>query len=184
MSTKLNSYILPNKVIQKMRSDIEDTKKIGLEIGFNLCTKDTTEELQDERHCTGSSCKLTGWKPGCESKGKQVGVFHTHPVVPKISKGDSSPSMSDLIHAYQYGTICIGGAGDNKITCIVRKDKEANIKTIWSIRADVEIYEKPLQRKHHITTIKGYDAYMAKYREAQYVRNKLQERLFNTIDIK
>ena len=184
MPTKLNSYILPDKVIQKMRSDIEDTKKISLEIGFNLCTRDMTEELQDEGHCTGTSCKLTGWKPGCESKGKQVGIFHTHPKIPKISEGYSSPSMSDLIAAYQYGVMCVGGAGDNKITCLIRKDKDADIKTIWSIRADVQMYEKPLKRKHHITTIKGYEAYMAKYRDAQYVRDKLQEKLFNTIDIK
>ena len=183
MPTKLNSYILPDKVIQKMRSDIEDTKKIGLEIGFNLCTKDTTEELQDEKRCVGSSCSLIGWKPGCESKGKQVGIFHTHPMIPKRSKGDSSPSMSDMIGAYQYGIMCIGGAGDNKIQCSVRKDKDADIKTIRSIRADVEMYEKPLKRKHHITTRKGYDVYMAKYRDVQYTRNKLHERLFNIINI-
>ena len=183
MSIKLNSYILPDRLIQKMRTDIDNTKKISLEIGFNLCTKDMTNELQDERHCTGSSCSLTGWRPGCESKGKHVGIFHTHPIIPKISKGDSSPSMSDLISAYQYGVMCVGGAGDDKITCLVRKDKEADIKTIWSIRADVQMYEKPLKRKHHITTRKGYEVYMAKHRETEYVRNKLQEKLFNTVNI-
>jgi hypothetical protein len=183
MPAKLNSYILPDKIIQKMRSDVEDTKKMGLEIGFNLCIKDTTEELQDEKRCVGSSCKLTGWKPGCQSKGKHVGIFHTHPMVPKISKGYTSPSMSDLIGAYQYGIMCIGGAGDNKIQCSIRKDKEADIKTILSIRADVEMYEKPLRQKHHITTIKDYDAYMAKRRDAQYVKNKLHDGLFNIIDI-
>ena len=183
MPTKLNSYILPDKVIEKMQTDIEDTKKICLEIGFNLCTKDMTEELQDEKHCVGSSCNLAGWKPGCESKGKHVGIFHTHPIIPKKSKGYSSPSMSDLIGAYQYGIMCVGGAGDNKIQCSVRKDKEADIKTIRSIIANVEMYEKLLKREHHITTMKGYDAYMVKYRDAQYVRNKLHERLFNIIDI-
>ena len=183
MSTKLNSYILPDKVIQKMKTDIEETKKLGIEIGFNLCTKDMTEELQDEKHCVGSSCKLTGWKPGCESKGKHVGIFHTHPIVPKISKGDSSPSMSDLTGAYQYGIMCVGGARDNKIQCSIRKDKEVDIKTIRSIRADVEMYEKFLKRKHHITTRKGYEAYMAKYRDAEYAKDKLHERLFNIIDI-
>ncbi len=181
MSIKLNSYILPDQVIQKMRSDIEDTKKLGLEIGFNLCTKDTIGELQDEKRCVGSSCSLKGWKPGCESKGKHVGIFHTHPIVPKASKGDSSPSMSDLIGAYTYGIMCVGGAGDNKIQCSIRKDKDADIKTVRSIRADVEKYEKFLKRKHHITTRKGYDAYMAKYRDAQYIKNKLHERLFNII---
>lgn len=184
MPTKLNSYILPDKVIQKMKTDIEETKKIGLEIGFNLCTKDTTEELQGEKRCVGSSCMLKGWKPGCESKGKQVGIFHTHPIIPKKSSGDSSPSMSDLIGAYTYGIMCVGGAGDNKIQCSIRKDKEADIKAILSIRADVEMYEKPLKRKHHITTRKGYEAHIAKHREAQYVRNKLHERLFNIIDIR
>lgn len=183
MLTKLNSYILPDKVVQKMRSDLEDTKKVSLEIGFNLCTRDTTGELQDEMHCTGSSCSLTGWKPGCESKGKHVGIFHTHPIVPKVSKGESSPSMKDLIGAYRYGLMCIGGAGDNKIKCLIRKDKEVDIRIIQSIRADVEMYEAPLKRKHHITTRKGYEAYLAKHREAQYVRNKFQERLFNTINI-
>jgi hypothetical protein len=183
MPIKLNSYILPDKVIQKMRSDIEDTKKIGLEIGFNLCTKDTTEELQDEKRCVGSYCKLTSWEPGCQSKGKHVGIFHTHPMIPKISKGDSSPSMSDLIGAYQYGIMCIGGAGDNKIQCSVRKDKDADIKTIQFIRADVEMYEKPLRLKHRVTTRKGYDTLMTKYIEKLYVRNKLHERLFDIIDI-
>lgn len=183
MPTKLNSYILPDKIIQKMRYDIEETKKLGVEIGFNLCTKDTTEELQDEKRCVGSSCMLKGWKPGCESKGKQVGIFHTHPIIPKKSSGYSSPSMSDLTGAYAYGIMCIGGAGDNKIQCSIRKDKEADVKTFLSIRADVEIYEKFLKRKHHITTRKGYEAYMAKYRDAQYVKDKLHERLFNIIDI-
>lgn len=183
MSTKLNSYILPDKVIQKMRADIEDTKKMGLEIGFNLCTKDTTEELQSEKGCVGSHCSLTGWKPGCESKGKHVGIFHTHPIIPKIAKGNSSPSMSDLIGAYTYGIMCVGGAGDNKIQCSIRKDKEADEKTIQFIRADVEMYEKPLKIKHHITTRKGYEAYIAKHREAQYIRTKLHEMFFNIIEI-
>ena len=58
------------------------------------------------------------------------------------------------------------------------------MRNISSIRANVQMYEKPLKRKHHITTRKGYEAYMAKYRDAQYIRNKLQEKLFNTIDIK
>lgn len=184
MPTKLNLYILPDKVIQKMRSDIEDTKKIGLEIGFNLCTKNTTEELKDEKHCTGAACRLVGWKPGCESKGKHVGIFHTHPVVPKISKGPSSPSMSDMTSAYTYGIMCVGGAGDNKIICIVRKDKDPDPKVIRSIRADVEMYERPMRSIPKITTRKGYEKYMARYRELEYTRNKLQERLFNTIEIK
>lgn len=57
-------------------------------------------------------------------------------------------------------------------------------QTIRSIRSDVEIYEKFSKRKHHITTRKGYEAYMSKYRDAQYARNKLHERLFNIIDIR
>lgn len=181
--TRLNSYILPDKIIQKMKTHIEDTKKTGLEIGFNLCTIDTTEELQDEKYCVGSSCSLKSWKPGCLSKGRHVGIFHTHPIVPKISKGESSPSMTDLIGAYRYGIMCIGGAGDNKIQCSVRKDKGPDIQVIRSIIADVEIYEKPLKRKHHITTRKGLEAHLSKHREAQYIKDKLHERLFNIIDI-
>ena len=34
-----------------------------------------------------------------------------------------------------------------------------------------------------ITTRKSYEAYMAKHRETRYVTNKLQEKLFNTIEI-
>jgi hypothetical protein len=79
--------------------------------------------------------------------------------------------------------MCIGGAGDNKIQCSVRKDKDADIKTIQFIRADVEMYEKPLRLKHRVTTRKGYDTLMTKYIEKLYVRNKLHERLFDIIDI-
>ena len=183
MPKNLNSFILPDNVIQRMKVDIEDTKRLGVEIGFNLCTKDTSNELQDEKYCKGSSCKLTGWSPGCTSKGKHVGIFHTHTIVPKKSMGESSPSMSDITTAYRYGVMCIGGAGDNKIACIIRKDKTADPKIIKSIRADVEMYEKPFRHVFHITTRKGYEKYLSKLRDLTYTREKLQEKLFNTIEI-
>lgn len=74
MSKKLNSYILPDKLIKNMKDKIEEARIQDIEVGFNLCAE--YNMLHDEFPCTGTECEIR-LANKC-LKGKNVGIFHTH----------------------------------------------------------------------------------------------------------
>ena len=90
--------------------------------------------------------------------------------------------MSDLENAYYYGTNCIGGSTDKRVRCYVRKDKELNKKDYNIIKYNREKYA-PLQRAHYVTSEKGRQIVLAKFRERDYATNKIKESFFNIIDV-
>jgi hypothetical protein len=53
MPVKLNSYLLSDNVINIMRNELEKTKLVKKELGFNLCKIEASEELIDDVHCMG-----------------------------------------------------------------------------------------------------------------------------------
>ena len=134
MSTKLNSFTLPDDVIKKMKSKIEESRLKDAEIGFNLCT--TNGNLHDENLCIGTECAVDIPK-GC-SRGKYVGLFHTHP------HSSSKPSIQDIANAYQIGINCIGSTDDMKIKCYIRKESIPTRKDLETIIAALVRYEYPL----------------------------------------
>ena len=177
MPKNLNSFILPDNIIETMKKRLIKTGKIHRELGFNLCKVEDSNELRDDTHCIGSACEIALAK-ACKI-GKKVGSFHTHP---KNGKGRADPSIGDLQNAYYFGINCIGGEEDNNVKCYVRKDKELNKKDYNAITHYREKY-RPLNRPHYISTEKGREIILAKFREREYIRDKLKESYFDTIDI-
>lgn len=160
MSKNLNSFILPDNVIETMKKKLIKTKKIRVELGFNLCQVEGSNELRDDNHCIGSNCNIF-MEETCKT-GKKVGAFHTHP---KNGAGISDPSIADLLQAYHYGVSCTGGETDKKIRCYVRKDKEFNKKDYDTIAFYREKYRR-LNKAYYSNT-----------------RDRIKESYFDTIDI-
>lgn len=177
MPKNLNSSILPDSVIEIMKKKLVKTEKVRRELGFNLCQVEGSNQLQDDTHCIGSDCRIALEKT-CKV-GKKVGLFHTHP---GNGEGTSGPSLSDLENAYYYGMNCVGGATDKKIKCYVRKDKEFSTKDYKTIRYYREKYSH-LSKVHHITSEKGRQMVLAKFRERDYAIDALKKSYFNTVDI-
>ena len=114
---RLNSFVLPDDIIQKMKDSLGRTHKIGLEHGFVLCSRNTPDGdiLTDNSHCAGTECEIT-LKPTCKDKHETfVGSYHTHP--------DDTSLISEIdMKGSCYRKIdCIGGEKDNRISCFVTK---------------------------------------------------------------
>ena len=139
MTVKLNSFILPNDIIIKMRDKIRETESTGKEHGFSLCKKPKSDVLIDRAHCIGDECSLK-IKRMCRHDELLIGDYHTHPVM------GANPSLQDMIVQYDLGLGCIGSSEDNEIKCFVRKDKTPDPSVIRSIREVINKYEKPLEK--------------------------------------
>lgn len=112
MLIRLNSYLLTEPVIEKMRVKIQETKEKKLEVGFGLCRLGKSNIIKAGDTCIGTECELTRTKE-CNI-GLYTGGFHTHPT------GSTNPSIADLLGAYFDEVECIGSATDDKIKCFVR----------------------------------------------------------------
>ncbi len=176
MPKNLNSFILPDKIIDIMKQKIKKTEEIKKELGFNLCKIENNNELIDDTHCIGTECTMPLSKT-CKT-GIKVGTFHTHP------GEDSEPSFPDLWNGYYNGIECIGGVTDKKIACYVRKDKERNpeINKIFAINSE-RFKSLRAEKKHHITTQRGYKIYMSKFHDLQYTRNFMKKKYFNEVGV-
>lgn len=167
MSTKLNSFILPDSVIQKMKRNVEDSRIKDIEVGFNLCAENGN--LHDENPCVGIECAVDIPK-GC-TRGKYVGLFHTHP------HNSSEPSIQDIANAYQIGINCIGSTEEKNIKCYIRKDTIHTRKDLENIIAALVRYESPL----HLSEIPEEDK--KDYQKWMKVRNDLKRHYLNTVEI-
>lgn len=166
MPTKLNSFILPDNVIQKMKRKVEDSRIKDIEFGFNLCAENGN--LHDENPCTGTACAVDIPK-GC-TRGKHVGLFHTH------THTNSEPSIQDIANAYLIGINCIGSTEEKSIKCHIRKDAIYTIENLETIVSSLIRYESPL----HLSEIpeediKNYNAWIK-------VRNDLKKHYLNTVE--
>ncbi len=152
MTTKLNSFILPDNVIEKMRDQLNKTIDTKEEYGFTLCTEHNRKTIIDRRHCKGNECKINISRE-CDKKEKFVGAYHTHPYNP------STMSAGDMISSCKYDVNCIGGEGDNKIRCFIRKTHlgpSEQISCSNKAKKYHEEMEKPLSKRfEHI--MKEYD---------------------------
>lgn len=115
MTKKINSYILPDNIISKMKEEIKQTKKLKIEHGFALCKDDGVIKKGSE--CTGTKCEI---KEGfCPKNLIHIGDYHTHP------KGAATMSFSDMSTGCLAEMECIGSVPFNKIRCFVRKTEYA-----------------------------------------------------------
>ncbi len=175
MSIKLNSFTLPDSVIQKMKRYTIDSKTKNIEIGFNLCSDKQNHllVLHDEKPCSGSECTLDIPK-GCNS-GKHVGLFHTH------VSASSKPSIQDILNAYYFGINCIGSVDERNIKCYVRKDTIPTRENIESITLSIVRYENPLLP--HTSSKVSPEEDIENYRKWKNVRNDLTKRYLNDIEV-
>lgn len=117
MVIKLNSFILRDNIIDKMKDQLGKTHTTGLEHGFIFCSRHTPEGdvLIDEEHCVGTECKMT-FNAICKNKDETfVGDYHTHP------EETSLISEIDIPGTCYLGIGCIGGTKDNEINCFITK---------------------------------------------------------------
>lgn len=124
MPKNINSFILPDKVIEKMKGQIEKTRDTKKEHGFWLCSK-PDNVIIDRRHCEGSKCDLT-IEGVCEEDEQKIGIYHTHP------RNESRMSAIDMkvvceAAKEKNGEIvpislisCIGSL-NNEINCFIKK---------------------------------------------------------------
>lgn len=112
MVTMLNSFILPDDLVKKMKYKIEETKEKKIELGFGLCRIGRSNIIKHGGDCTGTECSLT--EPRECRVGSYIGGYHTHP------RTGTKPSIADLIIAYDEGIECIGSVIENDIKCAVR----------------------------------------------------------------
>lgn len=114
MSIKLNSFILSDKLINRMKETFLESWNLGIEAGFDLCQK-KNGDIVDRNLCTGTECEIR-LKSKCPINEKFVGNFHTHP-----DAFDTLPSENDLANSYGTGISCI--ADQWEINCYLRKNR-------------------------------------------------------------
>jgi hypothetical protein len=164
MVTKLNSYVLPENVVEKMRAKIIETKEKNIELGFGLCRLKFINTLRTGNECTGDECSMEQ-VPEC-STGLYVGGYHTHP------RGPANPSITDLRGAYVNDVECIGSVKENAIRCFVR------------IGPRVPMYEKDI-----VAAVKDIEEPLVgavskeKYQKWEKARNEILNKHFKAIDI-
>jgi hypothetical protein len=171
MTIKLNSFILPDSVIQKMKKNVEYSRFENIEFGFNLCSDNQKGQklLHDEKPCLGDQCSVDIPK-GCD-KGEHVGLFHTH------ATASSKPSIRDILNAYKLSINCIGSVEEDSIKCYMRKDKIYKTEERDNIVAAMARYESPLLSVNiPPEDIKEY------YKKWEKVREELTEHYLDTID--
>lgn len=169
MSTKLNSFVLPDNIVQKMKKNVDYSRFENIEFGFNLCS-DNQKVLHDEKPCLGNECSVSIPK-GCE-KGEHVGIFHTH------ASSSSKPSILDILNAYKLSINCIGSTEEKGIKCYIRKDKIYKIEERDNIIAAMARYESPLLSSN----IPPEDD-IENYRRWTKVRKELIQHYLNTVDV-
>ncbi len=132
MPIKLNSYVLPEDVVEKMKIKIEETKQKNIELGFGLCRMKYVNTLKPGNECSGNECSITQM-PECQT-GLYVGGYHTHPT------GTAEPSIADLKNAYINDVECIGSPLGDNIKCFVRLGirKSQDEKDIISKHKEIE----------------------------------------------
>lgn len=165
-SKKLNSFILPDSIIQKMKDKIQEAKIKDIEIGFNLCSDNS--QLHDESLRTGTEYELR--MPDTCSKGRKVGSFHTH-----VESTD--PSIMDIYDTYRFGIGCIGSIEEKKIKCHIRKDKTPKQEDMEIIKSNITKFEEPL------FTLVNPEKAGENYLKWILTRSELKNRYLNTIDI-
>lgn len=77
--TKLNSFILSDNIVRKMKEELVRSKDKNLEFGFVLCTKPDSNIIIDGQHYKGTESRIT-IKRQCGINEKIVGAYHTHPL--------------------------------------------------------------------------------------------------------
>jgi len=124
MTTKINSYIIPDNTKNEMINVIGMSIRSKLEHGFNLCL-DKDNNIRPGKLCKGKKCSMEIAEFECKEDEKTVGTFHTHEISP-------DPSIRDLAIGYLGGMTCIGNY--QGIKCYKRKKEDLDALEYAEIR--------------------------------------------------
>lgn len=124
MTTKINSYILPDETKNEMIHVISRSIRYKTEHGFNLCL-DKENNIRPGKLCEGTKCLLDIAESECKENEKSVGIFHTH-------QKTLNPSIRDLAVGYLNGMNCIGSF--EGIKCFKRKREDLDTLEYADIR--------------------------------------------------
>lgn len=165
ITIKLNSYVLPEDVVEKMKLKIEETRQKKIELGFGLCRMKFVNTLKPGHECIGNECSIVQM-PECPT-GLYIGGFHTHP------SGVAEPSIADLKNAYINDVECVGAPEEDAIRCFVRLG-----------------YRKPEEEKHIISQFKEIEEPFPKvveenqYQRWKNARDEILNKHFQTVNVK
>jgi len=115
MSKQLNSFILSDDTIKRMKDMLKGSRKNKVEFGFGLCRPKDNNTLIDRGHCIGTLCEIDIGK-SCKPDETFAGTYHTHPI------GRPYMNMTDMRISCLTHMACVGGGKEDKIKCFVRKD--------------------------------------------------------------
>ena len=139
MPTRLNSVILPDDIIKKMKDKLEETRIKKIETGFSLCKEIDKNVLKFGNECEGTECRITRPFQRCKGTDWYEGLYHTHPIE------EARPSTADLYGLYLDGLGCIGSAKNNNIKCFIRKTSEMDERILGVL--EFEHYQMGLRAK-------------------------------------
>ena len=146
MPKRLNSFILPDNVIQKMEDKIRESRLKEIELGFSLCKRPDSDTLKIGEQCTGGECSIA-LPERCEEKEDiYVTAYHTH------FNENSRPSSQDLPIIYKKGLGCIGGIsleGKKEIKCYIRT-KPKDIEEMYRFKDRLVFIRDRIERRKEI----------------------------------
>lgn len=142
MVTRLNSYILPDDIEDKMKERLRKTRQN--ELGFTLCSNQNNI-ITAKGYRKGKSDRIEIDTDACGKDEKFLGGYHTHP------KGNSLASAEDLAHCGVFKAICIGGVKDDGIRCQIWKQKQISKEDGLIIAKDIKDNKKQPTNKEHKT---------------------------------
>ena len=148
MSIKLNSFILPDNVIKKMKETLIDSQSKEAELALSLCKKLGSNILKVGEQCTGWECSVS-LPEKCEEKDYvHILAYHTH------FNESSRPSSQDLPIIYKRGLACIGGISENgtrkeEIKCYMLT-KPRDIEKMYSFKDKLVFIRDRMERRKEI----------------------------------
>lgn len=174
MTTKINSFNLPDRTKVEMIDVIGMSIRSKLEHGFNLCL-DKDNNIRSGKLCKGKKCSMETAEFECKEDEKTIGTFHTHETSP-------DPSIRDLAVGYLGGMTCIGNY--QGIKCYKRKKEDHDALEYAEIRLG-EGHEQFIKSKHEKwlakkITGKEFIEEIQKYKKEV---NRLVNSYFRIIDI-
>ena len=115
MIRNINSYVLPDSILDKMIELVDKHIANHKEYGFNLCLKKDNNIINGEV-CEGAKCSIEIEK-SCKDNEEYIGSYHTHYL-------SFFPSALDLYSGYPDKITCIGDK--EKIVCLKKKVEVEN----------------------------------------------------------
>jgi proteasome lid subunit RPN8/RPN11 len=151
MITRLNGYILTDKVNEDMRKALYKSRQIEKEVGLTMCSnKDNVISLRGEHD---DSVHKISIRRQCNTEEEYVGYYHTHP------GSDSHASSVDLRSCGTSKILCVGGKAEQKgqeeqindnARCYTWKDKVISVEEGEKLFIDVSKGRKEHINPEHI----------------------------------